>query len=614
MLSNVQISFIAFYSLFVLNIVSVEVNEHIFFPDERDALMQLRETMNSSANLHAKWTGVPCHKNQSNWNGIACENWHVTHVVLENIQLTGSLPPAFLHNLTFLTKLSFRNNSVFGQLPNLTNLINLEQVFLSKNGFSGSIPFHYIQLPRLKSLELEENVLEGGIPPFDQESLMEFNVSYNHLSGSIPETRVLESFSESSYDHNSGLCGKIVGKLCPVLPPAPSPGTPSKQEKKKVLRAYIIALIAAGAVFMSFLVIVVFFCCRKKAIRRQKLSNQQGMSAGNRMIWSSSADDLEKTTELEFFDKERPIFNLDDLLRASAEVLGKGRLGTTYKALLENGPAISVKRLKEMNSFSKKDFVQQMKLLGQIRHENIVHIVSFYFSKQEKLVVHEFVPDGSLFQLLHENRGVGRIPLNWRTRFLIIKDTAKGLNFLHQSLPSQKVPHGNLKSSNVLITQQDDDQNVTYQSKLSDFGFLPLLPSKKSSECLAIAKCPEFAETKKLTHKADVYCFGIILLEIITGKIPGEITSGFQGEDSSSINNLSDWVKMVVKNDWSPDILDMEILSSKEGHEEMLKLTELALHCTDLAPESRPNMSQVLQIIEEIEQMSGDQQQEQIES
>lgn len=133
-------------------------------------------------------------------------------------------------------------------------------------------------------------------------------------------------------------------------------------------------------------------------------------------------------------------------------------------------------------------------------------------------------------------------------------------------------------------------------------------------ENLAIAKCPEFAETKRLTHKADVYCFGIILLEIITGKIPGEITSGFQGEDGSSINNLSDWVKMVVNNDWSPDILDMEILSSKEGHEEMLKLTELALQCTDLAPESRPNMSQVLEKIEEIEQMSCDQQPEQIES
>lgn len=125
------------------------------------------------------------------------------------------------------------------------------------------------------------------------------------------------------------------------------------------------------------------------------------MSAANKMIWSSSADDLSKIIDLEFFDKERPAFNLDDLLRASAEVLGKGRLGTTYKALLETGPAIAVKRLKEMDSLSRKDFVQQMKLLGQIRHENIVHIVSFYFSKEEKLVVHEFVPDGSLFQLLH---------------------------------------------------------------------------------------------------------------------------------------------------------------------------------------------------------------------
>ncbi|KAK1404239.1 putative leucine-rich repeat receptor-like protein kinase [Heracleum sosnowskyi] len=611
MLSNVQILFIAFHALFVLKIVSFEVTEHIFYPFERDALIQLREMMNSSANLHAKWTGVPCHKNQTNWNGIACENWHVTHLVLENIQLAGSLPPAFLQNLTFLTKLSFRNNSVYGQLPNLTNLINLEQVFLSKNSFSGSIPFHYIQLPRLKSLELEENVLVGEIPPFDQESLVEFNVSQNHLSGLIPETRVLESFGDSSYDHNSGLCGKIVGQPCPVLPPAPSPSsTPSKHKKKKVLKAYIIALIAAAAVAIPLLVILVFMCYRKRALRKQKSSNKQG----NKMIWSSSADDLSKIIELEFLDKERPAFNLDDLLRASAEVLGKGRLGTTYKALLENAPAVAVKRLKEMNSLSKKDFVQQMKLLGQMRHENIVHIVSFYFSKEEKLVVHEFVPDGSLFHLLHENRGVGRVPLNWRTRFLIIKDTAKGLNFLHHSLPSQNVPHGNLKSSNILITQQANGENVTYQSKLSDFGFLPLLPSKKSSENLAIAKCPEFAETKKLTHKADVYCFGIILLEVITGKIPGEITSGFRGEDGSSINNLSDWVKMVVNNDWSPDILDMEILSSKEGHEEMLKLTELALQCTDLAPESRPNMSQVLEKIAEIEQMSGDQQQEQIES
>lgn len=105
--------------------------------------------------------------------------------------------------------------------------------------------------------------------------------------------------------------------------------------------------------------------------------------------------------KLEFFDKERPVFDLDELLRASAEVMGKGKLGSAYKANLESGPAVVVKRLKELNALSKKEFVQQMQLLGNLRHENLVEIVSFYYSKEEKLVIYEFVPDGNLFELLH---------------------------------------------------------------------------------------------------------------------------------------------------------------------------------------------------------------------
>ncbi|KAJ6402266.1 hypothetical protein OIU84_014370 [Salix udensis] len=140
-----------------------------------------------------------------------------------------------------------------------------------------------------------------------------------------------------------------------------------------------------------------------------------------------------------------------------------------------------------------------------------------------------------------ENRGDDRVPLNWAARLSIIRDIAKGMAFLHQSLPSHKVPHANLKSSNVLIHR--DGQS--YHSKLTDYGFLPLLPSRKSSERLAVGR-------------------------------------------------------MVVNNDWSTDILDEEILDSREGHGEMLKLTEIALQCTDMAPEKRPGMSEVLGRIEEI--------------
>lgn len=105
--------------------------------------------------------------------------------------------------------------------------------------------------------------------------------------------------------------------------------------------------------------------------------------------------------KLEFFDKRRPpVFNLDELLRASAKVMGKGKLGTTYKAMLESGCAVVVKRLKEMSAWNNKDFFQQMQQLGNMRHENLVEIISFYYS-EEKLVIYEFIPNGSLFELLH---------------------------------------------------------------------------------------------------------------------------------------------------------------------------------------------------------------------
>lgn len=129
---------------------------------------------------------------------------------------------------------------------------------------------------------------------------------------------------------------------------------------------------------------------------------------------------------------------------------------------------------------------------------------------------------------------------------------------------------------------------------------------------LAIAKSPEFCDGKKLSYKADVYCFGIILLEIVTGKIPGEI-SGRGDDEGSDVGDLSDWVRTVVNNDWSTDILDMEILAAKDGHDEMLKFTELALECTDMVPEKRPKMSLVLRRIEEIEASSREQQRESVD-
>lgn len=277
---NIALNLSIWFMIFVFQLpssISSGVDE--YHPGERDGLIQLRESLNSTSNLHSNWTGPPCYKNYSNWAGIACWNWHVVHIVLDGIQLTGSLPPTFLQNITFLSKLSLRNNSLFGPLPNLTNLLYLQFIFLSHNRFSGSIPLDLIHLPRLTKLELQENTLTGYIPPFNQPTLTVFNVSYNFLQGRIPETPILQSFPKTSYYHNSDLCGKPLENPCPDIPsappltpppPYPSPLNPSKNKNKKAIKVRNIVLIAIAAAVVPFMIMLVFLCYHKRASGKRK--------------------------------------------------------------------------------------------------------------------------------------------------------------------------------------------------------------------------------------------------------------------------------------------------------------------------------------------------------
>ncbi|OAY77560.1 putative leucine-rich repeat receptor-like protein kinase [Ananas comosus] len=585
--------------------VSGSTNEELLYRNERNDLLELRDSLRSAVNLHSNWTGPPCYNSRSRWFGITCRNLSVVGIALEGIQLTGSLRPTALQNVTHLRKLSLRDNAIHGELPSLEGLIHLREVSFSGNRFSGPIPGDFTSLARLTRLELQDNLLNGTIPPFDQQSLTEFNVSYNFLRGQLPETSVMLRFPESSFDHNSELCGKLVNNPCAVVvappigrqvPPRPSRGTPSpsirhlNKKRKKGLKLWSVALIAVGAALVPFMALFSLYVYKRH--RKTKCDGEHSeMSSrfiNKAMKELGSPAEPEEGTELEFFNQEKAVFNLNCLYRSSAEVIGKGKLGITYKVTIESGLVVIVKRMRNMSGVSRKEFVQQLQLFGRLRHENIAEIISYHYSKEEKLVIYEHIPGASLFQLLHDNRGEGRIPLKWATRLSIVKGIARGLAYLHQCLPFQNVPHANLKSSNVLILHTHHLHNKNYLLKLTDYGFQPLLPHMHK---LAIAKSPEYSHNRKLTNKADVFCFGLLLLEVVTGRVPGD-----EEED------LSSWVRLAVRNEWSTDILDLEIMAEKESHGEMLKLVEIAFECTDHEAEKRPRMNDVVRRIEDIKE------------
>ncbi|KAJ0457717.1 putative protein kinase RLK-Pelle-LRR-III family [Helianthus annuus] len=560
---------------------------------------------------------------------------------LRNNSLTGSIPN--LSPLINLKTLFLDHNTFSGSFPvSLTSLHQLQSLNLARNNLSGSIPVQLNYLDRLIILRLEWNRFTGSIPALNLTVLQAFNVSANNLTGPVPVTPALSRFDISSYLLNPSLCGKIVNKICDTKSPffnaasgggsgasggtAPAPvvqngeseglvvSPPATRRHKRVgiILGFIIAVLTVVAV-----VLLIFAIWNQRSYRNRTKSvafssdaedetgtgnrNGNGNGYGNAVVAISANNTVntvqivnkqveikdqkvqlpehyrERSGDLIFCDGDTAVYGLEQLMSASAELLGRGTIGTTYKAVMDNQVTVTVKRLDAGKTAvtSGEGFEKHLEVVGRLRHPNLVPVRAYFQANQERLVIYDYQANGSLFNLIHGSRSTRAKPLHWTSCLKIAEDIALGLAYIHQA---SRLIHNNLKSSNVLL-------GPDFEACLTDYCLLVLADPTCMDESIPTGyKAPELRKSyNRATTKSDVYAFGVLLLELLSGRPPSQ-------HPHLVPEDMAEWVSAMRENDDMP-------------HDNRLgMLVEVAAVCSMTSPEQRPVMTQVLKMLQEIKE------------
>ncbi|TKW11904.1 hypothetical protein SEVIR_5G002800v4 [Setaria viridis] len=519
---------------------------------------------------------------------------NLSKLVLSNNRLTGSIPsdigsvsklyelsadgnmlsgplPSSLGGLPELGRLVLRNNSLSGQLlRGIDSWKKLSELNLADNGFTGSIPPELGDLPVLNYLDLSGNQLTGEVPmQLENLKLNQFNVSDNQLRGPLPPQYATEAY-RNSFLGNPELCGEIAG-LCPDS----TQGRSSKYHSGFAWMMRSIFIFAAVILVAG----VAWFYCRYRSFNRSKLMR------ADRSKWTLTSFHKLSFSEYEILDC------LDE-----DNVIGSGASGKVYKVVLSNGEVVAVKKLwsaaaknrdaENGGSAADDSFEAEVRTLGKIRHKNIVKLWCCCIHKDCKLLVYEYMPNGSLGDVLH---GAKAGLLDWATRYKIALDAAEGLSYLHHDcVPA--IVHRDVKSNNILL-------DAEFSARVADFGVAKVVEgtgrAAKSMSVIA-GSCgyiaPEYAYTLRVNEKSDTYSFGVVLLELVTGKPPVDPEFGEK--------DLVKWVCSTMEQKGVEHVLDSRL--DMDFKDEIVRVLNIGLVCTSSLPINRPAMRRVVKMLQEV--------------
>ncbi|KAK0583870.1 hypothetical protein LWI29_004277 [Acer saccharum] len=540
---------------------------------EVQALMGIKYSLRDPHGVLDNWDGDavdPC-----SWTMVTCSPESlVIGLGTPSQNLSGTLSPS-IGNLTNLQIVLLQNNNITGPIPSeIGRLSKLQTLDLSNNLFTGEIPSSLGRLRSLKYMRLNNNSLSRAIPmPLANMTQLAFlDLSFNNLSGPVPR------FPAKTYNivGNPLICATGSEPDCygTQLMPMSMNLNSSQNIPSGRPTSHRISLVFGLSVGCLSLIVLVFGLAMWW---RQRRNQQMFFDVKDRHHEEVSLGNLRR---FQFRELQIATHNF-----SSKSILGKGGFGHVYKGILQDGTVVAVKRLKDGNAIGGEiQFQTEVEMISLAVHRNLLRLYGFCITPTERLLVYPYMSNGSVASRLK-----GKPVLDWGTRKRIALGAARGLLYLHEQC-DPKIIHRDVKAANILL----DDY---CEAVVGDFGLAKLLDHQDTHVTTAVRGtvghiAPEYLSTGQSSEKTDVFGFGILLLELITGQRALEF-----GKAANQKGAMLDWVKKIHQEKKLEVLVDKD-LKTNYDRIELEEMVQVALLCTQYLPGYRPKMSEVVRMLE----------------